>query len=90
MSIFEDTGFDLLPYVPLPGNSPATIQPIAQPPVVDTNVSPQVVADPDPIHPQKKGGFLGWFLFGLFVVGTIGATIYMANKDSVKKEGAEK
>ena len=89
MSIFEDTGFDLLPYVPLPGNSPATIQPIAQPPVVDTNVSPQVVADPDPIHPQKKGGFLGWFLFGLFVVGTIGATIFMANKDRLKKEGAE-
>ncbi len=89
MSLFEDTGFDLLPYVPLPGNSPATIQPIAQPPVAATNVAPIVVADPDPIQPKKKGGFLGWFLFGLFVVGTIGATIYIANKDNVKGEGAE-
>ncbi len=89
MSLFEDTGFDLLPYVPLPGNSPATIQPIAQPPVAATNVAPMDVADPDSIQPKKRGGFLGWFLFGLFIAGTIGATIYMANKDSVKKEGAE-
>lgn len=38
----------------------------------------------------KKGGSkFGWFLFGLLILGTIGATIYMADKDSASKESTE-
>jgi len=89
MSMFEDIGFDLLPKNPVPRNTPITIQPIEPPPLAPPAVSPVAIGKPDPI-PQKKGesGF-GWFLFGLLILGTIGATIYMANKDSATKESTE-
>ena len=89
MSIFEDTGFDLLPKIPVPGNTPVTIQPIQTPPVVPPVVSTTPVATPDPIPSNKDGSGFGWFLFGLLILGTIGATIYMAKKDSVTKESTE-
>lgn len=89
MSIFEDTGFDLLPKIPVPGNTPGTIQPIQTPQIVPPAVSPIAMGTPDPIPPKKGGSGFGWFLFGLLILGTIGATIYMAKKDSVTKESAE-
>jgi|GEM_PF-3148345 len=89
MSIFEDTGFDLLPKVPAPGTTPSTIQPIEPPPVAPPDVSPVAGATPDPTPPKKDSSALGWFLFGLFVLGSIGMTIHMAKKHSAYKERAE-
>lgn len=89
MSIFEDTGFDLLPKVPAPGTTPGTIQPIEPPPVASPDVSPVAGTTPDPTPPKKGSSTFGWFLFGLFIVGSIGMTIYMANKDSAFKEKDE-
>lgn len=67
MSIFEDTGFDLLPKIPVPGNTPVTIQPIQTPPIVPPVDSPVAMGTPDPI-PSKKAeadwvGFSLGFLF---------------------------
>ena len=89
MSIFEDTGFDLLPKVPAPGTTPSTIHPIEPPPVAPPAISPVSGTTPDPIPPKKGGSGFGWFLFGLLILGTIGATIYMANKDSATKKSTE-
>ena len=86
MSIFEDIGFDLLPKNPVPGNTPVTIHPIEPPPAAPPDVSPVAGATPDPTPPKKGSSALGWFLFGLFVLGSIGMTIYMAKKDSAYKE----
>jgi hypothetical protein len=85
MSIFEDTGFDLLPKIPVPGNTPVTIQPIEAAPAITPMLSTFVEAPPDPLPPKNGSSGFGWFLFGLFVLGTVGATIYMAKKDSTKK-----
>ena len=86
--MFEDIGFDLLPKNPVPGNTPITIQQIEPPPVAPPDVSPVAGATPDPTPPKKNSSALGWFLFGLFVLGSIGMTIYMAKKDSAYKEKA--
>jgi hypothetical protein len=86
MSMFEDIGFDLLPKNPLPGTTPSTIQPIEAPPVAPRAVSPVVMGTPDPIPEKKGSSTLGWFLFGLLVLGSIGMTIYMAKKDSTNKK----
>ena len=85
MSIFEDTGFDLLPKIPVPGNPPVTIQPIEQLSIAPPAISPKAEAITDPTPPPNDSVGFGWFLFGLFVLGSIGATIYMAKKDSTKK-----
>jgi len=42
MSIFEDTGFDLLPKVPVPDNTTITIQPIEPPPIIPPTVLPPI------------------------------------------------
>ena len=89
MSIFEDTGFDLLPKVPAPGTTPITIEPIESPPVAPPDVSAVAGATPDPTPPKKGSSALGWFLFGLFVLGSIGAVIYMAKRDSSYKKRTE-
>jgi hypothetical protein len=89
MSIFEDTGFDLLPKIPVPGNTPVIIQPIQTPPIVPPAVPPVTIGTPDPIPPKKGGSGFGWFLFGLLILGTVGTTIYMANKDSARKKSTE-
>jgi len=89
MSIFEDTGFDLLPKVPAPGTTPSTIEPIEPPPVAPPDVSTVAGATPDPMPPKKGSSTFGWFLFGLLVIGSIGMTIYMAKKDSAYKERAK-
>lgn len=86
MSIFEDTGFDLLPKVSVPGTTPSTIQPIESPPAASPAASPTMESTPDSIPPKKGSTTFGWFLFGLFVLGSIGMTIYMAKKDSTYKE----
>lgn len=75
MSIFEDTGFDLLPKVSVPGTTPSTIQPIEPPPLVPPAVSSVAGATPDPTPPKKDSSAFGWFLFGLCVLGSIGMTI---------------
>lgn len=89
MSIFEDTGFDLLPKIPVPGNTPVTIQPIEPLPVTPPAVLPIAGVTPDSTPPKKGSSAFGWFLFGLLVLGSIGMTIYMAKKDSAYKEKAE-
>ena len=86
MSMFEDIGFDLLPKNPIPGNTPNTIPPIESPSVAPPAVSPISGTTPDPTPPKKGSSTFGWFLFGLFVLGSIGMTIYMAKKDSANKE----
>ena len=88
MSIFEDTGFDLLPKIPLPGDTAVTIQPIEPHQVTSPEVLPGAGATPDPIPSKKGSSTLGWFLFGLFVVGSIGMTIYGAKKDTTYKKRA--
>lgn len=86
MSIFEDIGFDLLPKNPVPGNTPITNQPIEPPQITSPEVLPVAGATPDPIPSKKGSSTLGWFLFGLFVVGSIGMTVYRAKKDSTYKK----
>lgn len=86
MSIFEDTGFDLLPKVSVPGTIPSTIQPIESPPVASPAVSPITEFTPDSIPRNNGSTTFGWFLFSLFVIGSIGMTIYMGKKDSTYKE----
>ena len=88
MSVFEDTGFDLLPKIPQPGNTLVTSQPI-EPPVISPPANTSIVVGaPDQISPKKGGSTFGWFLFGLLLLGSIGMTNYMAKKDSGHKEKA--
>lgn len=86
MLVFEDAGFDLLPKIPAPGNTPATFPQIEAPPIAPTVVSPIAVATPGPIPPKKGGNTLEWFLFSLLMLGSIGAVIYMAKRDSSYKK----
>jgi hypothetical protein len=86
--MFEDIGFDLLPKNPVPGNTPITIQPINPSQVTSPEVLPAAGVTPEPIPSKKGSSTLGWFLFGLFVAGSIGMTIYGAKKDSAYKEKA--
>ena len=86
MPLFEDIGFDLLPKVPVPGITPVSVPEIETSPIIAASASTIAEAAPDPKLPKKGGSALGWFFFGLFVLGTIGATIYIANKDSTLKE----
>jgi hypothetical protein len=89
MSIFEDTGFDLLPKVPVPDNTTITIQPIEPPPIIPPTVLPIEGTKPNLIPPKKGSNTLGWFLFGLFVLGTIGFTIHKAKKEGAYKKRSE-
>jgi len=89
MNMFEDIGFDLLPKNPVPGNTLNTIQPIEPPPVFPPAVSPLAGVTPDPTPPKKGSSALGWILFGLFLLGSAGMTIYMAKKDRSYKKKRE-
>lgn len=75
--------------IPVPGNTPVTVKPIQIPPIVPPAVSTTSVAAPDPIPSNKGGSGFGWFLFGLLILGTIGATIYMSKKDSAPIKSTE-
>jgi hypothetical protein len=89
MQLFDDIGFDLLPKIPVRSNTPI-ITPAVE--LSSVLVQPRIIAEapaPDLIPAKKAGTGLEWFLFGLIVLGTIGATVYMANKDSAKKEISE-
>lgn len=89
MPVFEDSGFDLLPKIPAPVNTPVTIQPIEPPPIVPPTISLVAMGTPDPIPPKKGGNTLEWFLFSLLMLGSIGAVIYMAKRDSSYKKRTE-
>ena len=86
--MFEDIGFDLLPKNSVPVNTPITIQPIDPSQINSPEVLHAAGATPDPIPSKKGSSTLGWFLFGLFVVGSIGMTIYGAKKDTTYKKRA--
>jgi len=86
MLIFEDIGFDLLPKIPSPNNSSVEIKPIEQPRVYVPSIMPTPMPSPDQIPPIKGSNIFRWFLFGLLVLGTVGATIYMANKESSRND----
>ncbi|WP_026750670.1 hypothetical protein [Sediminibacterium sp. C3] len=84
--MFEDIGFDLLPKIPNPNNSSIEIKPIEQPRVCVPSIMPTPTPSPDQIPSLKGSNTFRWFLFGLLVLGTVGATIYMANKESSQND----
>lgn len=86
MLLFEDIGFDLLPKIPTPNNSSIEIKPIEQPRLYVTSIMPTPMPSPNQIPPIKGSNTFRWFLFGLLVLGTVGATIYIANKDRSRDE----
>lgn len=89
MSIFEDTGFDMLPKIPVPGNTPVTIHAVEQISISPTAISTIVEATKDPTPPKKGGSGYSRLFFGLILIGTIGVIIYIANKDSAPKKSTE-
>lgn len=86
MLLFEDIGFDLLPKIPTPNNSSIEIKPIEQPRLYVPSIMPTPMPSPNQIPPIKGSNTFRWFLFGLLVLGTFGATIYMANKEISRDE----
>lgn len=86
MLLFEDIGFDLLPKIPTPNHSSIEIKPIEQPRVYVPSIMPTPAPSPHQIPPIKGSNTFRWFLFGLLVLGTVGATIYMANKEISRDE----
>ncbi|WP_026750685.1 hypothetical protein [Sediminibacterium sp. C3] len=86
MILFEDIVFDFLPKIPDPNNSSIEIKPIEQPRVFVPSIISTPLLSPDEIPPIKGSNLFRWFLFGLLVLGTVCATIYMANKDSSRNE----
>jgi hypothetical protein len=86
MLLFEDIGFDLLPKIPSTHHSSIEIKPIEQPGVFVPSIMPTPRPSPDQIPPIKGSNTIRWFLFGLLILGTVGATIYMANKDRSRNE----
>jgi len=86
MLLFEDIGFDLLPKIPTPNNSSIEIKPIEQPRVYVPSIMPTPTTSSNQIPPIKGSNTFRWFLFGLLVVGTVGSTIYMANKEISRDE----
>lgn len=86
MLLFEDIGFDLLPKIPSTHNSIIELKPIEQPGLYIPSSMSTPMPSPDQIPPIKGTNTFRWFLFGLLVLGTVGATIYMANKEISRDE----
>lgn len=85
MEIYEDIGYDLATKYPAPIEN-LTTQALGTP---SSNASTDPATPRSEPEPKKTGSGLGWFIFGLFLLGTIGATIYMGNRDGAFKERTE-